>query len=229
MEQFAQSFAGHFARAAENTGIMKRVYTAEDVRTLFGPGKRIQRNFAVHPGEVNAAFYFEGKAYFFLIEASVFPGTGNLEILGPIGERQRDYCKVAYWCVRNTINASHFDLSKYDVKIFVPSPIPDGVKNHLGLACYAAICSKILNRSLALDDTCFIGGCDLNGSLYFDQSDLNPLLRAMKARGVSTVYAPMGTNQLVDTRVSDDCNITIVEGLDAATLFGLAIAASNGY
>lgn len=228
LEQYAERFVGDFCRHMDDEAIhSKRTYTVEDVKEMFGPGRAVVRNFAINPGEVNAAFYHNGKAHFFLIEASVTPGSGKFEVLGPIGKIQEEYCKVAYWCVRNTTNTSVCDLSKFDVTIFVPQPIPEGTDNHVGLACYAAICSKILNRNLAIKDICFIGGCDLNGSLYFDENDLTPLLRSMKARGVSTLYAPMGTNRLVDAKVNCDCNVTIIEGPDATTLFSLAVARSN--
>ncbi|MBE6995352.1 MAG: hypothetical protein E7429_01265 [Ruminococcaceae bacterium] len=155
------------------------------------------------------------------------PGSGKFEVLGPISKLQEEYCKVAYWCVRNTTNTSACDLSQYDVTVFVPQPIPEGTDNHVGLACYAAICSKILNQNLAIKDICFIGGCDLNGSLYFDENDLTPLLRSMKARGVSTLYAPMGTNRLVDTKVNCDCGVAIIEAPDATALFAMAVTQSK--
>lgn len=228
LEQYAERFVGDYCRHADDDLLhAKRTYTVEDVKEMFGPGRAVVRNFAINPGEVNAAFYHNGKAHFFLMEASVTPGSGKFEVLGPIGKLQEEYCKVAYWCVRNTTNASACDLSKYDVTVFVPQAIPEGTDNHVGLACYAAICSKILNRNLAIKDICFVGGCDLNGSLYFDENDLTPLLRSMKARGVSTLYAPMGTNRLVDAKVNCECNVTIIEGPDATTLFSLAVTRSN--
>lgn len=228
LEQYAERFVGDFCRHVDDEVVhSKRTYTVEDVKEMFGPGRAVVRNFAINPGEVNAAFYHNGKAHFFLMEASVTPGSGKFEVLGPIGKLQEEYCKVAYWCVRNTTNSSACDLSKCDVTVFVPQAIPEGTDNHVGLACYAAICSKILNRNLAIKDICFVGGCDLNGSLYFDENDLTPLLRSMKARGVSTLYAPMGTNRLVDAKVNCECNVTIIEGPDATTLFSLAVTRSN--
>lgn len=228
LEQYAERFVGDYCRHADdNMAHAKRTYTVEDVKELFGPGRAVVRNFAINPGEVNAAFYHDGKAHFFLMEASVTPGSGKFEVLGPIGKIQEEYCKVAYWCVRNTTNVSACDLSKHDVTVFVPQPIPEGTDNHVGLACYAAICSKILNRNLAIKDICFVGGCDLNGSLYFDENNLTPLLRAMKNRGVSTLYAPIGTNRLVDAKVNCDCQVTVIEGIDATTLFSLAVTRSN--
>ena len=225
LEQYAERFVGDYSLYADRVGDrhVKRTYTAEDVRQLLGPGKVVVRRFAIHPGEVNGAFYHDGAARFFMMEATVAPGTGKFETLGPLGKLQAEYCKAAYWCVRNTTNSAVCDLSKCDVTVFVPQPIPDDVENHVGLACYAAICSKLLNTDLALKDICFIGGCDMNGSLYFEQNNLTPLLRAMKARGVSTVYAPVGTNGLMDPRAAHDCPVTIIEAPDARTLFSLAV------
>ena len=229
LEQYAERLIGNYCLDTDGATdpCAKRVYTTSDIRNLFGPGKSVVHNFAIHPGEINAAFYHNGKAHFFLLEAAIVPGTGKLEILGPMAEIQKEYCKVAYTCVRNTINPTVCDLSKYDVTIFVPGPIPGGADNHVGFACYAAICSKLMNTNLALNDICFIGGCDLYGSLYFNESDLTPLIRSMKVHGISTVYAPVGTNQLINAKYNNDCNITIVEAPDAKTLFSLAVAQSN--
>ena len=232
LERYAERLTGDFCRQADGSGghvlaQSKRVYSVEDVRKLLGPSRRIRRQFAINPGQINAAFYHDGKAYFFLVEAAIVPGTGKFSAIGPMTKMQEKYCEVAYWCARNTITNSVCDFNKYDVAIFVPQTIPEGADNHVGLACYAAICSKLMNTNLAINDTCFIGGCDMNGSLYFDENDLTPLLRAMKARGVSTLFAPMGTNQLINAKVNSDCSVTIVEAPDAKTLFSLAVAQSK--
>lgn len=220
LEQFAERFIGDYCRQLEDHP-SPRTYTVQDLRQLLGPGKNIVRNIAIHPGQVNAAFYFNGSAHFFILEACVFPnGTGKFEVLGPVAPIQEQYCKVAYQCIRNT---TRFDLSKYDVSIFIPQPLPDGPGNHVGMACYAAICSKLLKTNLSLKDTCFIGGVNMNGSLFFDETTLAPLMRAMKARGITTVYAPMGTSRLVDPRFTKDCNILILEAPDAGTLLSMAL------
>lgn len=223
LEQYAERLVGDYCRysaiAGENQS--KRVYTVMDIKRLLGPGRTVIHNFAINPGEVNEAFYHNGKAHFFLVEALVAPGSGKFEVLGPMAKIQEDYAKVAYMCVRNTTTC---DLSQQDVTIFIPDRIPEGAHNHVGLACYVAICSKLLNVNLALRDICFIGGCDMNGSLYFSESDLTPLLCSMKTRGVSTLYAPMGTNQLLNSNTNHDCNVTIIEGPDAKTILSLAVA-----
>ena len=229
LEQYAERFAGDYRLYREENpdAAKKRVYTAQDVCKLFGPGRTVSRHVAANPGQINTAFYHQGKAHFFMLEATIVPGTGQLRVLGPMAKIQEEYCEVAYWCARSTVSAAAFDFAKHDVIVFITQRIPEGADNHVGLACYAAICSKIMNKNLALGDTCFIGGCDLNGSLYFDENDLTPLLRSMKAQGVSTLFAPLGTNQLVNASANSDCSVMIVEAPDAQTLFALAMAQSN--
>lgn len=224
LEQYAERLVGDYClqTSAANSDLHTRIYTEEDLRKLFGQSPAITRRFMAHPGEINTAFYHEGTAHFFPVEACIVPGSGKFEVLGPVAKIQEEYCKAAYWCVRNTVDPAAYDFSKLDVTVFIPQPIPDGADNHVGLACYAAICSRLLNKNMASQNTCYIGGCDIWGSIYFDESDLTPLIRAMKARGVTTLYAPMGTSQLVDPAVIGDCKITIMEAPDAKTLFSLA-------
>jgi len=229
LEQYAERFVGDYClHADEQTeSSYRKIYTEQDLKELFGPPRTITRRYAIRPGQVNAAFYYNGKAHFYMIEAAIAPGSGKFEVLGPVAQLQQEYCKVAYWCARNSVSKNACDFAKCDVTVFVPRPIPDGLDNHVGIACYAAICSKLMNTNLALNDICFAGGCDMNGSLYFDENDLTPLLQAMQARGISTLYAPMGTTGLVNPKASSGCSVTIVEAPDAQTLFSLAVTQSN--
>lgn len=107
LEQYAERLVGDYCRYADMAaeGQLKRVYTAMDIRNLFGPGQVIIHNFAINPGEVNAAYCREGKAYFFLVEASIVSGTGKFEVLGPMAKIQEDYAKVAYMCVKTRLPA----------------------------------------------------------------------------------------------------------------------------
>lgn len=224
LEQYAERIVGDYCRRADeaqDSVSFACTYGADDLKALFGPGRNVVRQIAIRPGQVNAAYYYDGRAHFFMAEASVCPGTGKFEVIGAMTDLQKDYAKVAYNCVRNTTVC---DLSEYDVSVFIPHVIPDDSHNHVGAACYAAICSKLLNTNLALNESCFVGGCDMNGSLYFDENDLAPMLRAMKNRGVSTLYAPMGTNRLLDAGADQDCSVAIIEAPDAKTLFSIAAA-----
>lgn len=221
LEQLAERFAGAYCMEAEaqNTD-HRRIFCKEDVRNLLGPSRKVLRTFAVNPGEINAAFYHAGKANFFLIEAVVTEGKGKLRVLGPVPNLQKEYIRAAYECVRQTTTCN---LSSKDVTVFVPQPIPDGTENYIGCAAYAAICSKLLNISLAIRDIAFVGGVDLNGNLYFDESDITPLLKSMRAMGITTLYAPLGASAMIDSKVDSAYNVTVIEAQDAKSLISLAV------
>ena len=205
----------------------KKEYRADDIPGLFGRGKRIVRHFAIHPGQVNMAVCDHGEVGFVLLEAAIFPGNGKFKVVGPLDRQQKEYCEVAYWSVRNTISPNVCDFSSCDVVIFVPQQL-SGQANHVGAATYAAICSRILKKNYALDKACFIGGCDLNGSLFWDNNDLSALLNAMKENGMTTLYAPLGTGELMNSQVSCDCGVAVLEAINAEMLVRLAMNVVNG-
>lgn len=224
LEQYAERFIGDFCRRADGAGKnFRHTYTADEVKAILGPTGTVTQSFAVHPGQVNAAFFHDGSAHFFMLEATVLPGRGRFRVLGPLGPLQTEYCEAAYWAVRNTTTC---DLSRYDVTIFVPRAIPDTPDNQVGLACYSAICSRLLGRQLALKDLCFVGGCDLNGNAYFDCGSLSPFLRAMDSAQPGTLYVPMGAAGLVTPRDNPNGKTVILEAQDARTLFTLAVTQS---
>ncbi len=225
LEQLAERFAGSYCIEADEEGDdYERLFSKDDVRDLLGPSKKVFRTFAVNPGEINAAFYHAGKAHFFLIEAVMTEGKGELRVLGPVPDLQKEYIQVAYECVRQTTSC---DLSSKDITIFIPQPVPGGAENYIGCAAYAAICSKLLNTSLAIRDIAFVGGVDLNGNLYFDESDITPLLKSMKTMGITTLYAPFGTSAMIDPKVNSECNITVIEARDAKSLISLAVSRNH--
>lgn len=224
LEQYAERLIGDFCLYSDGKSDSKRIYTADDIKRLLGIGKIVSKSFALCPGMATTAYYYQGQAQMYHIEAATLPGTGKLEIIGVVGSTQREYCKAAYYCVRNTIP---YDLSKTDVTLFVSEAIPDNAQNNIGLACYAAICSKLLNKKLPINTCCFIGGCNLNGSVYFDGNTITPLLRSMMSSGITVLYGPVGISQLMGANETAALSTTIVEGPDAQFLFRLALAGNS--
>ncbi len=219
LEKFAERFVGRYCLEADSAPELDMVCSDRDVCSLLGPGKRVERSFALHPGEANFIYSHDGQCHIGMLEALVLPGTGKLEILGPMPAMQKEYCKVAWLCIRNTVDA---DLSKVDITLFSPQALPDTQANHVGMACYAAICSRLTGTNLALKDICFAGGVDLNGSVYFDSNNISPLLRHMYDNQLSALYAPAGASSRTDNRPAPDT--VILEARDARTLFALATA-----
>ena len=225
LEQYSERFAATLCTMLDQKGDdYCHVFTREEVIRLLGPGKRITRSFAVNPGEINAVFYCQGSAHFFLLEAAVTNGTGKFQVFGPVPELQKEYIQVAYECIRST---TPFDLSKKDVAIFVPHAIPAGTDNHIGCAAYAAICSLIMRTRLEIQDIAFVGGVDLNGNLYFDDSDIRPLLKALREAGIKTVYAPVGVSDMISKCSDADDSITVIEAQNAQLLVSMAMTASR--
>ena len=85
----------------------------------------------------------------------------------------------------------------------------------------------ILNTGLEIQDIAFVGGVDLNGNLYFDDSDAAPLLRAVKEANIKTIYAPIGVSEMISTCGNSDCNVTVIEAQNAQHLISIAIAANR--
>ena len=219
LEQFAEKLTGNYCLEAEEKGdSFRKEYSVDILRTILGRSRCIRHRIHMFPGVVNAAFYHEGVAHFFAVEASVRPGTGQFEVLGPMAQIQAQYAKTAYLSICSSIKV---DMTKLDVSIFIPQVIPEGAKNHVGLACYAALFTKMLKVQLPLNDIVFIGGCDINGMLYFDECDLTPMLRAMAEQGIETLYAPTGSSSVITGTINRKVNI--VEAPDAQTLLGLAV------
>ena len=225
LEQYAERFAGVLCTMLEEKGEEYcHTFTKEEVIKLLGPSRQTRRSFALRPGEINAVFYYEGRARFFLMEASMSRGSGELHVFGPVPPLQKDYIQVAYECVKNTTS---YELSDKDISIFVTQAIPESADNHIGCAAYAAICSLILQKGLKIQDIAFVGGVDLNGSLYFDDSDVTPLLRAVKEAGIKTIYAPLGVGEMISACADPDCTITVVEARIAQHLISMAVAANK--
>ena len=223
VERYAERFASALLRMLEKEGIdLSHTFTREEVIRLLGPSKRVKREFRIRPGVINSMYYHQNRAHFFMLQASVVKGSGKLEILGQIPELQKQFIQVAYECVRNT---TQYDMSERDVTIFVPHEIPSGLENHVGCAAYAAICSRIMNLELQTPDSVFVGGVDLNGSLYFDEADIRPFLRAVKEANIKTVYAPAGVSELIAANAGDDCSVLVIEALNAEQLLSIAVSA----
>lgn len=225
LEQYAERLAGAVSvELAEKGEACTQVFTSRELRELLGPGRLITRSFAALPGEINTLFYHDGAAHVFMLEVSVTEGTGQFKVLGPVPELQRDYLRVAYECLRNTAG---YDMSKKDVTFFISRTIPDVFENHLGCAAYAALWSRLLDTELKIENSAFVGGVDLNGNLYFDASDITPLLKAVKASGIDTIYAPAGVSEMIGSCADDDCSLTVVEAQNAQMLISMALAESR--
>lgn len=219
LEKIAQRLVGNYCRLAEASRSGSYAYTPDRVRKLLGPGRRQLQAFLSCPGKVQGALLLRGGVEFFLLEADISPGSGKFHVLGSLDEAQKSYCQAAYHCLRGSCG---IDLSHLDVTVFLPTELPPGSENQVGLACYAAIYSRLTGVNLANRGICFLGGCDLSGSLYLPPADMGVLLRVIRDAGITTLYAPLGTVGRLDPCPTQGISVTIVEAPDASTLLSLA-------
>ena len=220
LEKIAQRLVGNYCRLAEAARSGSYAYTPDRVRKLLGPGRRQLQAFLSCPGKVQGALLLRDGVEFFLLEADISPGSGKFHVLGSLDEAQKSYCQAAYHCLRGSCG---IDLSHLDVTVFLPTELPPGSENQVGLACYAAIYSRLTGVNLANRGICFLGGCDLSGSLYLPPADMGVLLRVIRDAGITTLYAPLGTVGRLDPCPTQGISVTIVEAPDAFTLLSLAV------
>lgn len=222
LEQLAGRLISNFCRLAETEPEVKsKCYTEKEMVQVMGRRRKAVSRFAILPGQAPFAVIDENGVGIHMLEASCRPGTGRFEVLGPMAAIQHQYARAAYHCVCNTMG---WDLSRLDVTVFIPASIPSGAENHIGLACFCAICSRLTGIAMPMRDIVFLGGCSLNGSVYTSAADLLPLIQAMPVSGAATIYAPLGVQDLVDAQDCIGRSVTIVEAPDARTLFTLAAA-----
>lgn len=220
LNQYAEKLLFNYLLECENSGVHKAVYSSEDVKKLLGPSQARERNFSVYPGMVRTAFFRDGRAQLFPVQALARSGKGDFRTIGVTSENNKDFCRAAYECVRNTYP---IDFNSVDISIFVPQQIPGGTQNMLGVAVYAAIISAL--RGICFpSEVAFIGGCDLFGNTFFDGNAIDYFLRAMSAGGVNKLYAPLGGSKLIFSNESCE-HIDIIEAVDIRTL--IRIAADN--
>ena len=221
LQQYTEKIVSHYLLEKANNGPESVCYSADEIRYLLGPSAGRERNFSTRPGLVLSAFVHEGAAHTFPVEAIVFPGSGAFTTInipeGPI----KDFCTAAYLCARRETKA--IDFTKLDVSLYVPQAIPITQQNYIGTAVYAAITSAV-GQMQFINKAAFIGGCDLYGNLFLDETSISPILNAFSAIGITTVYAPRGSGQLIYGHCAD--GIEIIESDSMLSLIKMALCTS---
>lgn len=121
------------------------------VEELLGPPK-YSRESKIHqsqPGAVNGLAYTPVGGEVLNIEAIRFPGKGNIQLTGQIGDVMKESMYAAWSLVRSRAEALEIDaedFTKYDVHVHVPAgAIPkDGPS--AGIAMFTALASLFANR-----------------------------------------------------------------------------------
>ena len=195
-DRLASYWGLQIARHPENESA-NRILSADDLRKILGPGHAVKSSVALHPGLVQYHYSTDSRICTGMLEASVLPGTGRVDILGTdTNIVARDAIRAAYLAIRRGI-----DLSEKDVTFFLVNEHM-GDPRFVGGPAYIALWSALLNRTVNWDDRCLLGfSIDLHGFCYpgKQENNLTALVRQLPDT-VKTVYGPCGFSGLIDVR-----------------------------
>ena len=220
MEKLIERLVADYLYQVEMRGIRSYRCETTDIKRLFGQPQVRERHFSIFPGLVSTAFYYNGQTQIFPVEATVSKGTGEFDVINIQSDTQEGNCRAAYECARRV---SDIDFSTVDVCIFVPQQLPPIAGNFLGSAVCTAILSACNNLCIS-KDTLFLGGCDLYGNMYYDETTVDQLLVKAQEKGYKTVFAPVGTSARVSHSL-ENISLQIIEGESITDLYEIATGA----
>ncbi|WP_428386266.1 endopeptidase La [Mucisphaera sp.] len=170
-----------------------RSVTPDLVRAALGPEKYIREidERTKPPGIVTGLAYTPVGGEVLYVEAAAFPGKGNLQLTGQIGDVMKESASAALSLFRGRAAELGYDpeeLGKTDLHIHVPAgAIPkDGPS--AGTAMFTAIASLLLNRSVK-HRVAMTGEITLRGKVLPVGGIKEKTLAAERA-GVKTVLLP---------------------------------------
>ncbi len=215
LEQYAERIIGDYLLRVEQEGILEKNYTPNDIAALLGKKSSIERTVSVSSGQVRSMLIHNELVSQFLVQAKARPGSGQLNLIGIPSDFHRDCCRVAYECAKS---CSSVEFDKIDISLYVPNIIPSSTHNYLGCASFMAIMSAVTGRVLP-ETSVFIGGCDLMGNLFWDESSIIPILEVMEHNRCTCLYGPMKVNCLA---TGHSHKVKVIESFNAAILFEVA-------
>lgn len=193
-----------------------------DLREEDAP-RRWNRGFCDIPGIIHAIYIQNGTVNGCRIEASVKPGNGRFRMIGDLPYSQRCNAEAAYLCVKTTVLPI---LRRCDTTLFFLDPVKEEKGNVIGLACYMAICSRIVNTPIPFSEIAVVGGCSINGAAYLDGS--NRFLDIKIPGAFSMLVGPLGMKELFAVSTNRGEKAVFVESSEAQTLLGVILSKTQG-
>jgi ATP-dependent Lon protease len=177
--------------------------TPELVAELLGPAKYVRetRLKTSKPGVVTGLAYTPAGGEVLHIEATRYPGKGNVMLTGHIGEVMKESVQAALSLVRSRdgqlgTNATE-DFRKIDIHVHVPAGAVPKDGPSAGIAMFTALASLFSNRPVR-SDVAMTGEITLRGLVLPIGGLKEKSLAAMRA-GISTVIIPkLNEKDLVD-------------------------------
>jgi ATP-dependent Lon protease len=177
--------------------------TPELVAELLGPAKYVRetRLRTSKPGVVTGLAYTPAGGEVLHIEATRYPGKGNVTLTGHIGEVMKESVQAALSLVRSRdgqlgTNATE-DFRKIDIHVHVPAGAVPKDGPSAGIAMFTALASLFSNRPVR-SDVAMTGEITLRGLVLPIGGLKEKSLAAMRA-DISTVIIPkLNEKDLVD-------------------------------
>ena len=176
--------------------------TPERVAELLGPAKYVRetRLKTSQPGVATGLAYTPAGGEVLHIEATRYPGKGNVTLTGHIGEVMKESVQAALSLVRSRnsqIGAKPEDFRNIDIHVHVPAGAVPKDGPSAGIAMFTALASLFSNTPVR-PDVAMTGEITLRGLVLPIGGLKEKSLAAMRA-GISTVIIPkLNEKDLVD-------------------------------
>jgi ATP-dependent Lon protease len=176
--------------------------TPELMAEMLGPAKYVRETKlkTSRPGVVTGLAYTPAGGEVLHIEATRYPGKGNVTLTGHIGEVMKESVQAALSLVRSRnseIGAKAEDFRNIDVHVHVPAGAVPKDGPSAGIAMFTALASLFSNTPVR-PDVAMTGEITLRGLVLPIGGLKEKSLAAMRA-GISTVIIPkLNEKDLVD-------------------------------
>jgi ATP-dependent Lon protease len=201
--------------------------TPERVAELLGPAKYVRETKlkTSQPGVATGLAYTPAGGEVLHIEATRYPGKGNITLTGHIGEVMKESVQAALSLVRSRnseLGAKPEDFRNIDVHVHVPAGAVPKDGPSAGIAMFTALASLFSNTPVR-PDVAMTGEITLRGLVLPIGGLKEKSLAAMRA-GISTVIIPkLNEKDLVDVpeEAKQKLKFVPVENVDEALSIAL--------
>ena len=200
--------------------IERATVTPEMVAEMLGPPKYVRETKlkTSNPGVVTGLAYTPAGGEILHIEATRYPGKGNVTLTGHIGEVMKESVQAALSLLRSRdgqLGVKSEDFRKMDIHVHVPAGAVPKDGPSAGIAMFTALASLFSNRPVR-PDVAMTGEITLRGLVLPIGGLKEKSLAAMRA-GISTVIIPkLNEKDLVDVpeEVKQKIKFVPVENVD---------------
>jgi ATP-dependent Lon protease len=194
--------------------------TLEVVAEMLGPAKYVRETKLTtgKPGVVTGLAYTPAGGEVLHIEATRYPGKGNITLTGQIGDVMKESVQAALSLLRSRdgqLGVNSEDFRKQDIHVHVPAGAVPKDGPSAGIAMFTALASLFSNRPVR-PDVAMTGEITLRGLVLPIGGLKEKSLAAMRA-GITTVIIPkLNEKDLVDVpeEVKQKIKFVPVENVD---------------